>query len=132
MGGRCLGRSGIAGGVGQVEGPFVSLVSVVGPLAGARYGRFVVDREWTEVGDLGMTLGAPCVGKGLTIVDDWAVGGWTLIVSSYVYVSACVPASVCNSACACNVGADWREGEGYGECLEEAAVAPSRVRERRR
>ena len=31
-----------------------------------------------------------------------------------------------------NVGADWREGEGYGECLEEAAVAPPRVRERRR
>jgi hypothetical protein len=60
------------------------------------------------------------VGKGLTIVDDWAVGGWTLIVGSYVYVSAC----------ACNVGADWREGEGYGECLEEAAVASPRVRER--
>jgi hypothetical protein len=76
-------------------------------------GDFVVDRKWTEVGDSGMTLGAPCVGKGLTIVDDWAVGGWTLIVGSYVY----------NSASACNVRADWREGKGYGECLEEAAVA---------
>ena len=74
--------------------------------------------------------GCPCAGKGLTIVDDWAAGGWTLIVGSYVYVSACGPASVCNSACACNVGADWREGEGYGECLEEAATAPPRVRER--
>ena len=52
-------------------------------------------------------------GKGFTIVDDWAVGGWTLLVGSYVHVSAC----------ACNVRADWREGEGYGESPEEAAVA---------
>jgi hypothetical protein len=57
MRGRCLGRSGVAGGVGQVEEVVVSLVSVMGPLAGARDGRFVVDREWAEVGDLGMTLG---------------------------------------------------------------------------
>lgn len=74
-----------------MEGAVVGLVSVVEPLAGARDGRFVVDREWTEVEGLGMTLlggrGPPCVGKGLTIVDDWAVGGWALIVGSYVCLS---------------------------------------------
>jgi hypothetical protein len=53
-----------------------------------------------------------------------------LIVGSYDYVSACVPASIYNLARARNVGVDWREGEGYGECLEEAVVAPPRVRER--
>jgi hypothetical protein len=63
MRGRCLGRSGVAGGVGQVEGAVVSLVSIVWPLAGARDERFVVDREWTEVGDIGMTLG----GRGLRV-----------------------------------------------------------------
>jgi hypothetical protein len=52
-----------------VEGAVVGLVSVVEPLAGARDGRFVVDREWTEVGGLGMTLWG---GGGL---DVWLMIG---------------------------------------------------------
>jgi hypothetical protein len=65
------------------------------------------------------------------MVDDWAVGGWTLTVGACDCASACVCASVCASACACGIGAVWREGEGYGECLEPAA-APPRVRGRER
>ena len=66
----------------------------------------------------------------MRIGEDWAGGGWTLTVGSCACVSACVCASDCASACACDAGAVWREGEGYGECLEEAAAAPPRVRER--